>query len=756
MNNPIRKVLTVFSVGMATALIYAIQITKKAGAVPPEGGNPIKYSVSETALESVYDDAFDSPALNAKWSWIRGDANIWSLSSNPGFMTITTRRTDIWQTNNDAALLMQNIQTADQDAYVLQTSIQMTPAANFHQAGLLIYQDDNNYVRLSFAWISGISFELGREVNGSFSSVIADGPAGASQVFLQLMKSGNDYTAYYSLNAIDWNYIGARTGVDIAPTKFGLYAFNGKRTTPILIPAKFDYFKVNPYEDHFESADLQPQWSWVRGDPTQWSLTGNPHHLTITTRPQDIWQHNNDAALLLQDILASGQDTFTVETSVQFSPTENFQQAGIVIYQNDNNYVRLSFGWMGGLKFEFGREENGAFSSVLLAAPEGSSSAFLRIHKSGADYSAACSQNGTDWVLIGSHAAVNIAPEKFGLYAFNAKDVSTVGIPAVFDYFSALTYSDPPAPAPTPTPTPVNTPMPTDAPTPTDTPTPSPTDPFYFGSDSGNYWNNPNGTTYNPEEFQNFYIGRIGRGTYGFDTANCDTYTAECYWALGLTVITVPDDLNIYKYAYWLLTGPAANHTGTEQANAFWDTYTGATGINYEGLPYSHYLHGNTLFVDIETRETTWTSDIDANRQIVAAFLLELKSIIMANPDSNIDHIGVYYSGDWSTIMGTGYQFPFEVVLWVADYGIADGGHCQMKTLGGQVSEDVSPLYVSRSDVANRILDFFNLYGMENIRALQPNAQYYPAIWQFCGDYGVVTLQDPGDFHPQTGPWVLP
>ncbi len=416
---------------------------------------------------SAYDDHFELSTLNSKWSWIRPNPTYWSLTANSHHMTITTRSQDIWQGNNDAMLLTQNIMASDQNAFIVQTDVQMIPTANYHQAGLLIYQSDNNYVRLSYGYVNKKVFEFGREVNGVYSSVKVNAPD-TSYFHMRIAKSGKDYQAYYSLNESDWIFIGSQTAVNISPTKFGLFAFNAKNATPVQIPVRFDYFKVfpYPYDDDFESEILHSKWSWIRGDPTQWSLALTPGSMTITTRSQDIWQSNNDAALLVQNIFSSDQNAYTIQTGVQMNPTANYHQTGLLIYQDDDNYVRLSFGWVNRLAYEFGHEEGGVFSSIKVDAPAATSLVYLRIAKSGTDYQAYFSVDESAWILIGSQTAVNINPTEFGLFAFNAKDETTIQIPAQFDYFKVLPYVDPPTPTPEPTETPEVTP----SPTPTETP----------------------------------------------------------------------------------------------------------------------------------------------------------------------------------------------------------------------------------------------------------------------------------------------
>jgi regulation of enolase protein 1 (concanavalin A-like superfamily) len=186
---------------------------------------------------------------------------------------------------------------------------------------------------------------------------------------------------------------------------------------------------ASPYDDDFSSTTLDPKWHWIREDSTHWNLTDNPGHLRIVTQPKDIWCDNNSAPLLLQTFSA---DTFEIRTRVVMVPLANFHQGGLVIYGDDDNYVRFTFAYINGLKFEFAKEINGDFQSIQVPAPN-ANSFHLRLRKDGQDYTGDYSQDGRHWVNVGQHSNVNITPSEIGLLAFNA--VTPIEIPADFDYF---------------------------------------------------------------------------------------------------------------------------------------------------------------------------------------------------------------------------------------------------------------------------------------------------------------------------------
>lgn len=154
---------------------------------------------------------------------------------------------------------------------------------------------------------------------------------------------------------------------------------------------------TSPYDDEFNSSTLDPKWTWIRETPTHWSLTANPGYLRIVTQRKDIFEATNTAPVLLQ---TSPAGDFEISTKLTMSPTVNYQQAGLVIYGDDDNYVRLTYGYWDGLRFEFGKEINAVMNSHWAGAPTGNTF-YLKIVKLGNNYIGYYSQDNSSWVKIG-------------------------------------------------------------------------------------------------------------------------------------------------------------------------------------------------------------------------------------------------------------------------------------------------------------------------------------------------------------------
>jgi beta-xylosidase len=192
--------------------------------------------------------------------------------------------------------------------------------------------------------------------------------------------------------------------------------------------------------DNFNGSPLNSRWSWINEDPTHWSLSAVPGFLRITTNT-NITTNN----ILVQKAPLVGD--YAIETRVLFTPTQNFQIAGLVVYLDDNNFLTLGRAFCGtappacvGNGIYFDHIENGTYIGSgfgMNTSAEGV--AYLRIVRTANIYTGYVSMDGSDWILVGSHTA-GITPTKIGIKATNQTS-GAAEIPADFDYFSLVDHS---------------------------------------------------------------------------------------------------------------------------------------------------------------------------------------------------------------------------------------------------------------------------------------------------------------------------
>ncbi|NLY42939.1 MAG: DUF1349 domain-containing protein [Clostridiaceae bacterium] len=191
-------------------------------------------------------DEFDKPTLDTSlWSWINEDPSLWSLTANPGYMTLSSRQGDLYQASTDAKNIL--LQDAPGD-WTIETKLTCTtrPDAAYEQGGIIVFQDMDNYMKLDWEAQSSTRtiIQVLREVNGSPSatSITANDIVGPDNtVWFRIVKNGNVYSAYYSVDGENFTQVGTDYTLNFQNVKVGIYANNGSGTSEDM-DVMFDYF----------------------------------------------------------------------------------------------------------------------------------------------------------------------------------------------------------------------------------------------------------------------------------------------------------------------------------------------------------------------------------------------------------------------------------------------------------------------------------------------------------------------------------
>jgi hypothetical protein len=191
------------------------------------------------------DDNFNSTVLQEGWRWVREDAAKWSL---PGtVMRLNTQMGTLASTVNSTKNLL--IKTAPRGDFYVTAKLSFAPTETGHEAGLMIYTDDDNYVYVSRAKTSaGSAFQAVSEISGTtVTNSVYDTIEGTA--YLKIEKSGNVYSMYASGNGTDSGTAIAAYTYDGAVLNAGIFAQNGEIASTS-ITADFD--DVNFYHtNHF-------------------------------------------------------------------------------------------------------------------------------------------------------------------------------------------------------------------------------------------------------------------------------------------------------------------------------------------------------------------------------------------------------------------------------------------------------------------------------------------------------------------------
>ncbi len=103
---------------------------------------------------------------------------------------------------------------------------------------------------------------------------------------------------------------------------------------------------ANNYSDDFNSGTLDPKWIWHDGgEGESWNLTVNPGNLRIisTSKINAWWGNNGDNIIYMPYIYQNFSNIQYFEIITKVNPPDgNGKGNGIVLYEDDNNYIVLN------------------------------------------------------------------------------------------------------------------------------------------------------------------------------------------------------------------------------------------------------------------------------------------------------------------------------------------------------------------------------------------------------------------------------
>jgi arabinan endo-1,5-alpha-L-arabinosidase len=194
-------------------------------------------------------DEFNSQVLHPRWSWVRQPAaDTYGLGD--GTFRFDTQAADLYVDTNNASVLVEPAPAGD---YIVETKVKLNLLAedccfNYVQAGLVIYGDDDNFIKLAH-----VSIWETRQTE--FAKELAPVPPGYPRygntvvgppdlwTWLRIVKrtvGGVEYyRAYTSRDGVTWVRGGVWTHNLGSGTRIGLISMGGMG-----FRANFDYVRV--------------------------------------------------------------------------------------------------------------------------------------------------------------------------------------------------------------------------------------------------------------------------------------------------------------------------------------------------------------------------------------------------------------------------------------------------------------------------------------------------------------------------------
>lgn len=236
--------------------------------------------------------------------------------------------------------------------------------------------------------------------------------------------------------SISWPHARRRAGTACTAV-LALLAASLLGAVPAAADALADVVPDGAWLDEFTGDGLDRRWTVVDEQRDAWRVDPDAGTLTLRSLPGDTYQDSNTARNVM--VLDVPEGDFTIVTRVDGAVAQDFQGAGLIAWQDMDNYVRaglthVSFAEGGPVVIENGVETAGSYGSTTTARP-GSTGETLRLQRTGDTITTSYWADGA-WQQA-AEAIVTFPTTQVGLYALAAGAAPSHD--AAFDYVALLT-----------------------------------------------------------------------------------------------------------------------------------------------------------------------------------------------------------------------------------------------------------------------------------------------------------------------------
>ncbi|MPV51467.1 TIM barrel protein, partial [Pseudactinotalea sp. HY160] len=218
------------------------------------GQGPAAPVCANPGAEISADDEFDGDEVDAcRWDIIDYDPALAGVSD--GAYRVTTVDADINGTVNEPVPNILRSTVVEGDEWTVETKFNSGLSSQWHQAGIMVYADPDNYVKVDPVFAADtagneapLRLEIRSEVNGQFQQPeqadIADLPLSENgDYYVRLSRSGDTFTGAFSYDGQEWTDLpGSVTHNGLGDAGPGLFTVGKSQSEPTEVA--FDYFRV--------------------------------------------------------------------------------------------------------------------------------------------------------------------------------------------------------------------------------------------------------------------------------------------------------------------------------------------------------------------------------------------------------------------------------------------------------------------------------------------------------------------------------
>jgi len=205
---------------------------------PPIPTETIKPSITPLPEGIFFRDEFEG-GLQPAWEWQDENPAKWTITED-GWLQIVGEWDTLLGDKKQNNMLWYPLPEGD---FVITVHLKTKPFADFHQAGIFIYEDNDNYITINRGFCSpcgGSGFYMDYKISGTWGNYIAD--TEVEDVYLRLERKADMVSGYYAVEPGEWQRLG-RFGNYFKFTRVGLGVSNVHAAEDVV--GLFDWFEIS-------------------------------------------------------------------------------------------------------------------------------------------------------------------------------------------------------------------------------------------------------------------------------------------------------------------------------------------------------------------------------------------------------------------------------------------------------------------------------------------------------------------------------
>lgn len=168
------------------------------------------------------------------------------------------------------------------------------------------------------------------------------------------------------------------------------------------------------FEENF-TMGLDQDWTWVHEDPAAWRITDGI--LEMRTLPGSLWGDSNNAHNFLLRSVENFEAGLVTRVKVVNAPQLMGEQAGLIWYHDDDNYIKLVKESLEGVEWiVLAREESGQAELINKSRISVESAELQLVLQDGKVLGQYRASPEDDWQNVGECPLVGVAAPNVGLF----------------------------------------------------------------------------------------------------------------------------------------------------------------------------------------------------------------------------------------------------------------------------------------------------------------------------------------------------